>query len=212
MQATRIIAVRHGETAWNVDKRLQGHLNIPLNSLGLWQAEQVAQALADQAIDTIYSSDLLRAWQTAQTIAQAALCPLVAEKGLRERGFGEFEGNTYAEVAELFPHDSEMWRTRAPDWAPPRGESLNQMVERVRTTTWALARQHLGGQIALVAHGGVLDMLYRLATGQSVQAPRTWQLSNAAINRLLWTPDGLTLVGWSDTSHLEEVSLDEAMS
>lgn len=212
MEVTRILAVRHGETDWNVDSRLQGHLNIALNAKGVWQAQQVARALASETFDTIYASDLLRAWQTAQTIAEIAQCPLVPEMGLRERGFGTFEGQTYAEVAERFPEDSEMWRIRVPDWAPPGGESLNQMIERVRTTTWALAQQHLGGQIVLVAHGGVMDMLYRLATGQSVQAPRTWQLGNAAINRLLWTPDGLTLVGWSDTSHLEEVTLDETMS
>ena len=73
----------------------------------------------------------------------------------------------------------------------------------------SLAARHIGGQVVLVAHGGVMDMLYRLATGQDVQAPRAWQLGNAAINRLLWTPDGFTLVGWSDTSHLESDSLDE---
>ena len=61
----------------------------------------------------------------------------------------------------------------------------------------------------LVAHGGVMDILYRLATGQELQAPRAWNLGNAAINRLLWTPDGFTLVGWADTGHLEDASLDE---
>ena len=66
-----------------------------------------------------------------------------------------------------------------------------------------LAQQHVGEQVVMVAHGGVLDVLYRLATRQDIQAPRTWQLANAAINRLLWTPDGLTLVGWADTQHLD---------
>ena len=68
---------------------------------------------------------------------------------------------------------------------------------------------HTGEQIVMVAHGGVLDLLYRAATGQALQAPRTWQLGNTAINRLLWTPEGLTLVGWSDTSHLDDETLDE---
>jgi probable phosphoglycerate mutase len=79
----------------------------------------------------------------------------------------------------------------------------------VTSTVNALAAQHVGGQIVLVAHGGVMDILYRLATGQELQAPRAWHLGNAAINRLLWTPECLTLVGWADTSHLEEVALDE---
>jgi probable phosphoglycerate mutase len=209
MLATRIIAIRHGETAWNVNTRLQGHLDIELNTKGLWQAGQVAQALADEPIDAVYASDLRRAWQTALAIADATGAPLVAMPGLRERGFGTFEGKTYAEIAAEWPEQSELWRKRVPDWAPPGGESLVALRERVASTVDALAAQHVGEQVVLVAHGGVMDMLYRLATGQELQAPRSWQLGNAAINRLLWTPDGLTLVGWADTSHLEESTLDE---
>jgi len=210
MQVTRIIAIRHGETAWNVDTRLQGHLDIALNAKGVWQAGQVAQALATEPIDAIYASDLARAWQTAHAIAQATQAPLRPNTGLRERGFGSFQGMTYAEIETQWPEESLRWRKREPDWAPPGGESLLAMRERIRSTATALAQQHLGGQIVLVAHGGVMDQLYRLATGQELQAPRTWQLGNAAINRLLWTPDGFTLVGWGDVSHLEDAVLDEA--
>jgi probable phosphoglycerate mutase len=210
MQATRIIAIRHGETAWNVDTRIQGHLDVSLNDVGLWQASQVARALMDEPIVAIYASDLLRAWQTAQAIASVAGCPLSAHVGLRERGFGEFEGRTYAEIEAIWPEMSLQWRKREPEWAPPGGESLATMRARVLQTVNTLAAQHLGGQIVLVAHGGVMDILYRLATGQELQAPRAWQLGNAAINRLLWTPEGLTLVGWADTGHLEHASLDES--
>jgi probable phosphoglycerate mutase len=209
MQATRIIAVRHGETAWNVDTRLQGHLDIALNPKGLWQAEQVARALADEPIDAIYASDLLRAWHTAVAIAQTTAAPLVASQNLRERCFGSFEGKTYAELEVHWPKEALRWRQRVPDWAPPGGESLLALRERISSTVDALAAQHVGGQVVLVAHGGVLDVLYRLATGQELQAPRSWHLGNAAINRLLWTPGGLTLVGWGDTRHLEEATLDE---
>lgn len=209
MQATRLIAIRHGETAWNVDTRLQGHLDIALNLKGVWQAAQVAQALAGEPVNAVYSSDLLRAWQTANAIAHATDAPLIAQTGLRERGFGSFEGQTYAEISAQWPDQSELWRKRVPDWAPPGGESLVAMRDRVATTVNTLANQHMGGQIVLVAHGGVMDILYRLATGQELQAPRSWHLGNAAINRLLWTPDGVTLVGWGDTSHLEEATLDE---
>ena len=169
----------------------------------------MAQALADEPIDAVYSSDLLRAWQTANAIAHATESPLVANQGLRERGFGSFEGKTYAELEAQWPEESLRWRKREPDWAPPGGESLLAMRERIASTVDALAAQHIGGQIVLVAHGGVMDMLYRLATGQELQAPRTWHLGNAAINRLLWTPEGFTLVGWADTTHLEEATLDE---
>jgi len=83
------------------------------------------------------------------------------------------------------------------------GESLVVLRERIADCVTALASQHMGEQIVLVAHGGVMDALYRLATQQSLDAPRTWHLGNAAINRLLWTPQGLSLIGWGDVSHFD---------
>ncbi len=210
MNVTRIIAIRHGETAWNVGIRIQGHTDIALNPTGRKQAACVAAALREESVQAIYASDLQRAWQTASAIAHATQAPLHAEKDLRERSFGRFEGKTYSDLEAEFPEDSLRWRQRDPDWAPPAGESLSSMRERISSTATRLAQQHLGGQIVLVAHGGVLDQLYRLATGQGLQAPRTWQLGNAAINRLLWTPEGFTLVGWADTQHLQATELDES--
>lgn len=209
MDATRIIAIRHGETAWNVDSRLQGHLDIPLNDVGLWQARQAALALADEPIDAIYSSDLQRAWVTARAIAETTQAPLTAHQGLRERSFGVLQGHTFEELEAKEPEQAYRWRKRDPAFAPEGGESLIALRERITATTHALASQHVGGQIVLVAHGGVLDVLYRAATRQDIQAPRTWQLGNAAINRLLWTPDGLSLVGWADTQHLDNAVRDE---
>ena len=209
MEATRIIAIRHGETAWNVDTRLQGHLDIPLNDTGLWQARQAALALADEPIDAIYSSDLQRAWVTASAIAATTRSPLTAHQGLRERSFGVLQGHTFEELEAKEPEQAYRWRKRDPAFAPEGGESLIALRERITATTHALAAQHVGGQIVLVAHGGVLDVLYRAATRQDIQAPRTWQLGNAAINRLLWTPDGLSLVGWADTQHLDNAVRDE---
>jgi probable phosphoglycerate mutase len=214
MSATRIIAIRHGETAWNVDTRLQGHLDVGLNAHGQWQARRAAQALADEDIAAIYSSDLSRAYATAQAIADhnhsMAGHPVRAHTGLRERGFGIFEGQTYAQISMEWPEESRRWRQRDPHFAPEGGETLTQLRERITHAVNSLASQHLGEQIVLVAHGGVMDALYRLATGQDIESPRTWDLGNAAINRLLWTPDGLTLVGWADTRHLDELVLDEA--
>jgi tRNA 2-thiocytidine biosynthesis protein TtcA len=153
--------------------------------------------------------DLLRAWDTARAVSDAAGVALVLDEGLRERGFGVFEGQTFAEIEARWPQESQRWRQRDPHWAPEGGESLSQMRERVLATLARLAAAHRGEQIVLVAHGGVMDMLYREATGLGLQAPRTWQLGNAAVNRLLWTPDSLTLVGWSDTSHLDDDFLEE---
>lgn len=209
MQATRIIAIRHGETAWNVDTRIQGHLDIPLNDTGLWQARQLARALAGEPLSAIYASDLQRAHATARAIAEATGAPLVPEPALRERSFGQLEGRTFAEIEAELPEQARRWRQRDPHFAPEGGETLVQLRERIAATTHRLAAQHTGGLVVLVAHGGVLDVLYRLATGQELQAPRTWQLANAAINRLLWTPEGLTLVGWADTQHLDTATRDE---
>jgi len=210
---TRILAIRHGETAWNVDTRIQGHLDIPLNAVGQWQAQRLARALAaSDPIHAIYSSDLLRAHDTARAVASATGAPLAVHPGLRERCFGVFEGKTYVEIEALWPEESLRWRRRDPHWAPQDGESLVQVRERITLTLHELAARHLGQQIVLVAHGGVLDQLYRAATGQDLQAPRTWQLTNTAVNRLLWTPQGLSLVGWADTLHLDNASLDEINS
>lgn len=208
--AVRVLAIRHGETAWNVDARIQGQLDIPLNDNGRWQAQRLARALAARdPIDTVYTSDLLRAWDTARAVSDAAGVALVLDEGLRERGFGVFEGQTFSEIEARWPQESQRWRQRDPEWAPEGGESLIRMRERVLATLARLAAAHTGGQIVVVAHGGVMDMLYREATGLGLQAPRTWQLGNAAVNRLLWTPDSLTLVGWSDTSHLDDDFLEE---
>ena len=210
MEATRIIAVRHGETAWNVDARIQGQMDIGLNDKGRQQAQRVGKALSGEAISAIYSSDLGRAHDTARSIAEVAGIPVVPHTGLRERGFGMFEGKTFEEIQQTWPDHATHWRKRIPDWQPPEGgESLLQLRERVSRTAQALAERHTGEQIVVVAHGGVLDTLYRLATGQEVNSPRTWQLPNGAINRLLWTPEGFTLVGWSDTQHLDHDSADE---
>ncbi|MCW7539859.1 histidine phosphatase family protein [Aquabacterium sp. A7-Y] len=206
---TRVIAIRHGETAWNADSRIQGHLDIPLNDKGLWQAERLAEALADEHIDAIYSSDLTRAHQTAQAVAATRGLSIERDAGLRERGFGEFQGQSFREIEARWPEQALRWRRRDPAFGPAGGEALQVFYDRVVTTASRIAARHPGQNIALVAHGGVLDCLYRAATRVDLQAARTWELGNASINRLLYTGEGFMLVGWADTSHLNETSLDE---
>lgn len=183
---------------------MQGHLDIGLNDTGRWQARRVAQALAGEPISAMYASDLDRAHDTALAISEVVGVQVRKNEGLRERHFGDFQGKTMTEVEATLPEQALRWRMRDPAFAPSGGESLLQFRQRVLSTAEHLAAQHPGELIALVAHGGVLDMLYRAATGLELQEPRTWLLSNAAINRLLWTVDsGFTLVGWADTQHLE---------
>jgi 2,3-bisphosphoglycerate-dependent phosphoglycerate mutase len=214
MLTTRIVAVRHGETDWNASARIQGQRDIPLNDKGRWQAERAAQSLrsAGEPLAAIYSSDLARAHATAQAIAAAHGMDVLCDKRLRERGFGEYEGQTFDELERLWPQETARWRARDATWAPPGGETLQALGERVRAVTDALAQRHPGELIVLVAHGGVLDMMYRIATRQGVDAQRNWELGNASINRLLWTPEGLSLVGWSDTRHLDEDWRDETIT
>jgi probable phosphoglycerate mutase len=207
---TRIIAIRHGETAWNVDTRIQGQLDIPLNDVGRWQAKRLAQAVTDEGIVAIYASDLLRAYETARAVADNTGCDVVTDTGLRERHFGEFEGFTWKEIEERWPVASERWRKRDLDFAPLGGESLPVFYERCVGAASRIAAAYPGQTIALVAHGGVMDCLYRAATRIDLQAPRSWKLGNASINRLLFTPEGFMLVGWSDTFHLDDGSLDES--
>jgi probable phosphoglycerate mutase len=209
LHITRILAVRHGETDWNRDTRIQGHTDIALSDKGRWQAERLARALGEETIAAFYASDLSRAFETAAAVARAHGQTVQTHQGLRERAFGHFEGLTWAEIEAHHPQDALAWRQRVPDFAPPGGESLLQLRERVIAAVDDLAARHPGEQVMLVAHGGVLDILYRAATRLELQAPRSWDLSNTAVNRLLWSPEGLSLVGWADTRHLQEGALDE---
>jgi len=209
-QATRVLAIRHGETAWNVDGRIQGQLDVPLNDTGRWQVHRLALAVADEGIVAIYSSDLLRALETAQAVARACDRPITTDAGLRERGFGVFEGLSYDEINRRWPEQALRWRKRDPDFgAEGGGESLREFSRRSVDTVARLAALHPGETIAIVAHGGVMDCLYRAASHVALDAPRSWQLGNASINRLLYTPQGFTLIGWSDDHHLDEGTLDE---
>jgi probable phosphoglycerate mutase len=202
-QATRVFVLRHGETAWNAAQRIQGHSDVPLNDRGRWQAGRLALALQGEELAAVYSSDLARARQTAAALATAAGLPVITDAGLRERGFGAFEGQTYAQIEHRWPQQALLWRQRDPDFAPGGGEALSAFYERSVAAALRLVSRHAGQTIVLVAHGGVLDCLYRAAARIALQAPRTWQVANAAVNRLLWTPQGLSVVGWNDLGHLD---------
>ncbi len=111
---TRVLVVRHGETAWNAELRIQGHTDIALNPRGQWQAQQLVRALADETLHAVYSSDLQRAHDTARPAAEAAGLAVQHHPGLRERGFGHFEGLTFAEIDGRWPEDARRWRQREP--------------------------------------------------------------------------------------------------
>lgn len=208
LEPTRVFALRHGETAWNVGQRIQGQLDVPLNDRGREQAARLALALQGEDLAAVHSSDLSRASATAQAVADACGLPVAHDPALRERAFGRFEGMTYTEIETRWPEDAMRWRKREIDFAPGGGETLRDFSARCVSVLTRLAHGHRGEAIAVVAHGGVLDCLYRAATQVALDAPRTWQLGNAAINRVLFHGDGFVVIGWNDHGHLEGLGDD----
>lgn len=206
---TRLVVVRHGETAWNRDTRIQGHTDIPLNERGLWQATRTGLALREEGVVAVYSSDLLRASRTAQAIAEACEVPLHFDEQLRERHFGRFEGLTHDEILAQSPEEGRRWRERDPEYGPQGGETLQDFYDRCMAVAERLSRRHEGETIVLVAHGGVLDCFYRAATHVGLTTPRSWQIANASINRLIYSSEGFGLIAWADTAHLDDEGLDE---
>ena len=201
--ATHLLALRHGQTAWNVEQRIQGHLDVPLDDTGRWQAERLAAALADAGVQAIYSSDLQRAAHTADALARRIGLPVHHDARLRERCFGVFEGVTHDDIALRWPVEAGRWRRRDPDFGPEGGETLASFYDRSIGIVSQIAARHPGQVLAVFAHGGLLDALYRAATHQSLQAQRSWLMGNARINRLLYTGAGLSLIGWNDDGHLQ---------
>jgi probable phosphoglycerate mutase len=141
-QPTRVLAIRHGETAWNVEGRIQGQLDVALNDTGRWQVHRLALAVADEGISAVYSSDLLRALETAQAVARGCDRAITTDAGLRERGFGVFEGLSYDEINKRWPVQAERWRKRDPDFGADGGETLRQFYERSVGTVRRLAALH----------------------------------------------------------------------
>jgi probable phosphoglycerate mutase len=213
--ATTILLIRHGETAWNAVKRLQGHLDIGLNAEGERQGALLGAALASEPIDHIISSDLMRARQTAEAIARVRGAAIGIDPALRERCYGGFEGLLYSEIAARFPLEFAAWQARDVDGVLPpganRGESFREFYERSTGAIAAHAAAHPGKTIALVAHGGVLECAYRAALGLSLETPRDFQVLNASVNRFVLKEGSLRLLSWGEVAHLHPAVLDDVV-
>ncbi len=204
-ETTRICIVRHGETDWNVAQRMQGHFDLALNATGEAQARAVGQYFAGMQAQALYSSDLLRARQTAQPIAQALGLPVQGLPALRERNFGRFEGMTLEEIATENEGSERTLECRDPEYAPPGGgESLRQLGLRVVTCIDRLVSVHGGETIVLVTHGGVLDIINRRARGLTLATPRDFDVPNTGINWVDITGGQWEIECWADTKHLEK--------
>ena len=203
--ATRICFVRHGETDWNVELRMQGQIDIVLNARGQAQATAIGRRFERCRADALYSSDLVRARQTAQPVAQALGLAAVFLPELRERHFGRCEGLTFAEIEARHPEDARAIVSRDPDYVSPGGESRRQHVTRVLACVAALVERHRGQTIVVVTHGGVLDVVYRRVHGLPPQAPRDYPIPNAGINWLSIAGDDWSLDAWGDIAHLADI-------
>ena len=216
MNNTTILLIRHGETAWNAVRRLQGHIDIPLNAEGERQAGALARALAAESVDVIVSSDLQRARQTAQAVAdQYDGAPVQTDANLRERCYGVFEGMLYTEVEQQYPADFALWQARDIDAVMPPGErvaeSFRQFYTRAVSAIGEWAERHPGKTVAIVAHGGVLECAYREAVGMQLDSPRDFQVKNASINRFTFSDGKLALTSWGEVEHLSLAAMDDVI-
>jgi broad specificity phosphatase PhoE len=158
-----LLLARHGETDWNRDGRFQGHADPPLNERGRRQARALAELLAGEPIEAVYSSDLLRAQETAQIVAMQLGLDVVVDPQLRERDVGEWSGLTRAEIDERFPNQIQAWR----EGRAVVGETREALSERVLAAARRISAAHPDGVVLVVSHGGALRML-RHAAGEDL--------------------------------------------
>ena len=194
--------VRHGETAWNREKRMQGATDTQLSDVGRAQAQALGRRLAGHGFGALYSSDLSRARDTARAIATHTGRAVVTDPRLQERRFGIFEGLTTEEIKSRYPREHALFASGDPDYEVPGGESARGFTQRCIGCLSEIAGRHRGGEVVVVTHGLVLDSLYRAAHGLDHGAPRPVPLINASLNLFGYGNGAWRLVLWGDVSHL----------
>lgn len=197
----KLLLVRHGETDWNLSQRFQGHSDVPLNQVGCQQAMALANRLANQRTDCIYSSDLQRASTTAKIISNGKI-EIRTDSRLREINFGLWEGLTYHEIKEKYKDALSAWENDPYQNSPTHGETLEQLVKRVQSMLDKLCEKHKGQNILVVAHGGVLQTLICLALNLPPVMYWQFHLSPASLSEISFYPAGATLNLLNDSSHL----------
>jgi probable phosphoglycerate mutase len=211
MTTTRLCLIRHGETAWNAEKRLQGHIDIPLNTRGESQARQMAQALKDTRLnfDVLFTSDLKRAVDTSAAVVQLFGVVAQVDSNLRERHFGALQGLSINEAPLLRPDIWQAHISRDLDHELEGGESIRQFALRVQRALDRIEEQHPGKTVLMVSHGGTLDMMYRIASNQALSTERVVSVPNASLNWLTHRPgSGWIVEQWADTRHLKGSALE----
>jgi broad specificity phosphatase PhoE len=202
----RLLLIRHGVTAYNLEARMQGQQDIPLSPSGERQAAAIAAALAQEPIDAIYTSDLRRAWQTADAIAAYHQCPVITWSELREVALGRFEGHTLQEVEQRYPRDLAAWQLDPIDTAPPGGETRRQLYQRTVRTYERLLVERPHGMALWVTHGGVIGMLLCHVLGMDIRRSWIFRRDNCAITELIITDSAVMLMRMNDTCHLRSLT------
>lgn len=206
--STRICIVRHGETDWNRERRIQGHRDVPLNATGRAQAMAMAYNAGHHRFSALYSSDLSRALETAQALSEREALEVRPLPQLRERHFGIFQGLTAAEAAARYPSAYDRYLNRDLAYDFETGESLSGFAARVQDGIDWILRHHGGETLCALSHGGVLDLLYRKATGRPLETPRDFAIPNCALNWFRFDTQGCHLERWADRHHLTQVLVE----
>jgi len=199
---TELILLRHGETDWNRELRFQGHVDVSLNATGLEQARRLAQRLAGETAHRLYVSDLQRAQQTAQPVAEELGLAPVSDPALREQSFGAVDGMRVDDIKAQHPQAWEGWLRFEEDFSMPEGESTRQFHARVMDAVQRMAAAHRGETVVVVTHGGVLDMIYRTARSLGLNGPRQSDIPNAGLNRVRVRDGRIDILAWADVEHL----------
>lgn len=205
--ATEITIVRHGETIWNTEKRIQGHLNSKLTENGLLQAKLVAKALAKRTFDVVISSDLQRAVDTAKIINTKLLLPLEYNSNLRERSFGILEGKTIAEIEKQHPNEYTFYKERNPEYVVPKGESTEQLFKRVTSEIENIAQKYHHKKVLIVSHGLVLEMMLYKTFSIALNKPRSFSINNSSISSFYIDDNSWFLKEWGVIEHLQSLNV-----
>jgi probable phosphoglycerate mutase len=209
---TTLLIIRHGETVWNAEQRFQGHGDSPLTATGRDQVTALGRRLEAIDFDTIISSDLGRTQQTASIIADFTGHAVEFDSRLRERNYGVLEGLTVEEIKARHSKVFDQLMTDDPDYILPGGESHRQHFQRNVDFFEELLAVRSGTKVAVVAHGGVLDSVFRYVSGLALDQPRCYITTNASLTIVshgsFYGTTRWVIETWCDAGHLNGIGLN----
>jgi broad specificity phosphatase PhoE len=216
MEVTRLYLIRHGQSAGNAEGRFGGHSATPLSPLGLQQAEITAQHLAKERISAIYSSDLLRAVQTAEPLAGLLDLEIIATSDFRERHVGVLEGLTFDEAKNQYPKDYYALVNRKISHVITNGESYRQLLNRTTKALRRILREHRGKKVVIFSHTGAICFMTLQLLGaihRRTFNPPWLVTSNCGINRFEFRGrNNIRLLSINDTRHLHQITGNDAFA